>query len=295
MVISCSSNYSSFYSPGSTQPPPIIKIIINVNDQELVDSKLLYAKINMKEVSDNLSTKNMFFSDYVIDIDSSRVEINTSSSAYLKSSPRLQSNCVYYQNSKQKHKNRFELGSIPWGSKTFFTFDCSISFEYRGQYDSFARTIKQLKSSERVLCGKTLASLLEDDTFADFTFNVHGREFKVHKFLLAKASHVFETMFTCGLDETKNNTTTVDCKPEIFEIFIKFIYMNEWSEHLMPIICYDLYELAHRYQIETLKKICLTFVENKSMDCYNVLDIYEFAMTYQIGELLDSSWKFIKT
>lgn len=217
--VSCSSD-SSY----STQPPPAVKIIIDVNDQDLVDSKLLYAKINMEVVSKKLATKNMIFYDYVIDIDSNRVDISTSSPAYLKSS-RLQSNCVYYHDSdsKQKNKNRFDPGSISWGSKTFFAFDCSISFEYRGQYNSFPRTIKKLKSSERVLSETTIASLLEDDTFADFTFNVHGREFKAHKNLLSAASPVFRAMFTCGLDETKNNTTNIDCKPEIFEIFIKFI------------------------------------------------------------------------
>lgn len=179
------------------------------------------------------------------------------------------------------------------------TFHCSIAFKYHGGKSSLARKFNWMLpgtaiSHRRVLDYSVIDSLYGDPTFADFKFNVRGKEFKVHKNLLSAASEVFKTMFTCGLDETKNNSATEDCDPEIFEHFIKFIYTDIVPEDEMPEISHDLYALAHRYGINALMEICMEFILAEEIADENAVELYEFASTYEIDELLDATWEYIK-
>lgn len=149
-------------------------------------------------------------------------------------------------------------------------------------------------SRQRALNNSKFGSLLEDDTFKDFTFKVRDKEIKVHKNVLSVSSSVFKAMFTCGLDETRDNSASVECDPDIFEHFVKFIYTDKLPDDAMPAISRDLYEFAHRYEIIALIEICLEFILVEEINDANAVDIYEFASTYEIEELLDKSWKFIK-
>lgn len=102
-------------------------------------------------------------------------------------------------------------------------------------------------------------------------------------------------MFTCGLDETKNNSANENCDPEVFGHFIKFIYTDELpKDDEMPAISCDLYTLAHQYGIVALMEICMDFILDEEIDEQNALSLYEFASTYEIEELLDKTWHFIK-
>lgn len=142
---------------------------------------------------------------------------------------------------------------------------------------------------------ETFKSMYEDDTFKDFTFFVRGRELKVHKSVMGAASEVFRTMLTCGLDETKNNAATVECDPKIFEIFLRYVYVNAIpSKTRMLDVCIELHELAHRYGIKLLERICIMFVLQKEINETNAMLLYEFALHYKVHELIDKSLSFIK-
>lgn len=41
-------------------------------------------------------------------------------------------------------------------------------------------------------------------------------------------------------------------------------------------------------------EICLNFILVEKIDDQNAVDLYEFASTYEIEELLEKTWQFIK-
>lgn len=195
--------------------------------------------ITMKEVQYSTVTKNMFFSNYVQEIKSEHVVIDANSFVYLNSASRKDLTNVHYQR-KWDYENCNHLKE--------FVFDCSILFHYPVKESS--PTIQPMLSmTRRVLDLDTYASLHEDEDFADFTlFKVRDKEFKVHKCLMAAASSVCKTMFTCGLDESKYNSATIDCNPEVFEHFLAYIYKNVSPFDKMP----SLYDLCQAIRMSAL-------------------------------------------
>lgn len=286
MEVSPGNGCASF---NQTNLSPKVKITIKIKDQQLVDSKLLSVTINMNEVSSEKSN-NMFFANYAQAISSPQTVIDTTSVEYQSSATSQQQENVYHQDLYGS-----SYYSIQWQWMQSLSFSCSISFNYYGKYSKISHTIERLIASEQVFNVETFTLLFADDTFKDFTFVVRGKEFKVHKCLLSIASDVFLKMFTCGLDETKDNTATLDYAPEVFGIFIKFIYTNACPVEKMPLICMELYELAHLYEIKLLVKICHAFIMDKEIDSSNALELYEFASTYKIEKLLETTWAFVKT
>lgn len=289
-------NGSSLFNGSSS--PPKVKLIIQFFDQNIVDSKRFDVKVNMNIVNVTHTRSNMFFSNYRRAIDSNLIEIDTASEDYVNSASRNNTLNVYYQFDHRRHDYYDSYSNSPeiaWSSLNTYVFDCSLAFDYIDKIStSSAPKMTQMMPSMRVINSKLIASLTEDDKFSDFTFIVRDKEFKVHKCLLARVSHVFETMFTCGLDETKDNSAKVDCKPEIFNHMLDFIYKNVWPETDMPSISMELYELAHFYHVVPLMKICLSFILQKKIDSSNALELYEFASTYEIEKLLETSWEFIR-
>lgn len=139
-----------------------------------------------------------------------------------------------------------------------------------------------------------ISELYAEDDLKDFTFKVGDKDFKVHKLVLSRASHLFKTMFICGLDETKLSCTTVEeCEPEVFESLLKFIYDGITPENLRSISVH-LFELAHRYNIPRLMKICLDDVNMTAIDSFSALKLYELAIKFELKNLMNCAWKHIK-
>lgn len=254
---------------------PYIIITMTIG-KSFVDSKLLSAIINVEQVMRVSTFQKFFFQKFFINypqaLNSTEVVIRT----------------------EKRYDSCKKL--CQWSREESFYLDCSITFNYDGKYKHELQIAeKLLLSQERILNLETFSSLFGDDRFADFTFIVQGREFKVHKCLLAGVSSVFELMFTCGLDETKTNKVKIDCKPVIFMTFLEFIYKNTLRFKEIPTPHYfDLYQLAHYYNIAPLMKICLAVIMMIKVDSSNVLHLYEFAGAYNIKELTDKTWTFIK-
>lgn len=228
----------------------------------------------MREVSEHTKRNNMFFSNYKQAVDDNEIVIDTTSDEYQNSDSIKHFQNVYHQHELRNYSNT----SSPQDNRNM------VSIEFELLENQF----------ERVLCLDLIASLFEDDTFADFTFIVRGEEFKAHKCLLAKVSEVFRTIFTCGLDETKDNSTKIDCTPAIFRHFLNSIYTNNMPTDIMPEISTELFKLAHCYNIKPMTKVCLDYILEKNIDLNNAFDLYELASAYEVQELLDKTWEFIR-
>lgn len=138
-------------------------------------------------------------------------------------------------------------------------------------------------------------SILNESKYSDFTFIVQGREFKVHKNILGAASPVFDRLFSARLLESVTNECHIeDIDPVIFSYMLTFIYCGELPEKLHEgNIARELFKASHYYQIDELVETC-TFMESYALKVDNALDIYEFALTYNLENLISNAWEIIK-
>lgn len=252
----------------SGEVPRRFGLYILSQENELIDSKAITAEINVREIG---ADKILF--DISSNLDKKLVDFT---------------NCSY-------ESTVSSLTYKWWSSRESFKFDCSFIFKCNGHFDISAYFAKKLLSVEKDSNLKIVASLLNDDTYADFTFIVRGNEFKVHKFLLSAASEAFKTMFTCGLDQTKASSAIIDCNPEVFQHLLAFVYAKTVPFNEMHWISVDLHELAHRYGIKQLAMICREYIIRRKIERTNALMLYDLAATHGMKELLDSSWEFLKT
>jgi hypothetical protein len=156
---------------------------------------------------------------------------------------------------------------------------------------------EKFKKSFQSFCSEIIeerGKLMEDSQFSDFKFIVKGKELKVHRAILCHASPVFVKLFTTDMVEVRKSECVInDIDPKIFEDFLNFIYSGKLPDNLIQ-VAKGLYEVAHYYQIETLKKICRDEVEH-SLSVFNAVELYDWAGIYHEEDGLQAdAWEMIK-
>lgn len=137
------------------------------------------------------------------------------------------------------------------------------------------------------------SSLYKSSIFSDFTFFVKGKEFKVHKNILAAASPVLNRLFSSSLQEGQDDLCKVEeIKPEIFESLLKFVYEAKLPDNFDE-QAQDLYEAAHYYELKLLKKICEQRVHSQ-LSLENAVELYCWAYTYDTIKLKKEAWDIVK-
>jgi hypothetical protein len=122
---------------------------------------------------------------------------------------------------------------------------------------------------------EAIQTLVSSGILSDFKFIVEGREFEVHKAILAgesttfcsrdcidsmtllvvARSRVFSRMFTGDFRETTANEQEVeDVSADTFEELLHFIYSGKLRNKDFPVE--DLLPIADRYEVEDLMKFC---------------------------------------
>lgn len=100
-----------------------------------------------------------------------------------------------------------------------------------------------------------LASLLQNDQFADLTITVGSETFRAHKAILGARSTVFAAMFQHDMQESQRNKVTIkDMKPKVFREVLRFIYTDK-AEGMEQMAC-ELLAAADKYDLDRLKVMC---------------------------------------
>ena len=109
-----------------------------------------------------------------------------------------------------------------------------------------------------------LKSLHEDEQFKDFKFIVGEKRIRVHKALLGVNSPVFKAMFTLDMAEKKTGELKIDhVGHQTFEVFIKLFYgLNLEGQELITAL--ECYKLAHFYERQDIKSICLSYIKENA-------------------------------
>jgi hypothetical protein len=135
------------------------------------------------------------------------------------------------------------------------------------------------------------------ERLSDFTFNVQGKELKVHKLILLCASEVFKTMIDSSFDESKTNSSKIDdISSDVFEILLKFIYGDqiEFEKAAKTELLYDLFEAAHKYQMKVLENYCIARIFKELTSTVDAFSSYSLACRYEIQDLKEYCWEVIQ-
>ncbi|KAJ3680526.1 hypothetical protein LUZ60_016804 [Juncus effusus] len=145
--------------------------------------------------------------------------------------------------------------------------------------------------------GQQLIELFETTKGADVIFEVGGRYFRAHKYLLAARSPVFSAQFFGPMNENGAKRIKVDdIEPEVFRLLMYFIYSDSVPEieEGDPIIYQHLLVAADRYEVERLKLIC----ENKlakNIAIKNIATTLTLAEQHNCSELKASCIRFVSS
>ncbi|XP_017068188.1 ectoderm-neural cortex protein 1-like [Drosophila eugracilis] len=156
--------------------------------------------------------------------------------------------------------------------------------------------VKPFSSSKR---GK---QLLKSGLFSDICIRIEGTSFRCHKIILACASEFFEKLFqNDGL--TTGEVTLEETTPEIFQIFLDFIYDpvdNQALESLSPEVLMSLMKCANMWLAEDFVDKCASILISQREHMQPETLISLFAVSYEMDhkplmvqtiEILKDSWR----
>ncbi|XP_062702249.1 protein roadkill isoform X5 [Aedes albopictus] len=142
-------------------------------------------------------------------------------------------------------------GLLPEDKLTIF---CEVSVVADSVNISGQSNIIQFKVPECKL-SEDLGLLFDSEKFSDVTLAVGGREFQVHKAILAARSPVFAAMFEHEMEERKQNRVAItDVDHEVLKEMLRFIYTGKAPN--LDKMADDLLAAADKYALEKLKVMC---------------------------------------
>lgn len=126
---------------------------------------------------------------------------------------------------------------------------------------------------------------------SDFTIKVRGKEYKVHKCILASQSSVFDKLF---LDDTGDAGKTIskikNFKQETFEEFLHYFYTKTTPSEESAV---DLLELAIEFDVPALKSECEAVIK-QTITSENSCQIFNFAVQHSLKDLKQTAFKTIR-
>uniref|UniRef100_A0A182QDU4 BTB domain-containing protein n=1 Tax=Anopheles farauti TaxID=69004 RepID=A0A182QDU4_9DIPT len=142
-------------------------------------------------------------------------------------------------------------GLLPEDKLTIF---CEVSVVADSVNISGQSNIIQFKVPECKL-SEDLGTLFDNEKFSDVTLAVGGREFQVHKAILAARSPVFAAMFEHEMEERKQNRVAItDVDHEVLKEMLRFIYTGKAPN--LDKMADDLLAAADKYALDKLKVMC---------------------------------------
>lgn len=102
--------------------------------------------------------------------------------------------------------------------------------------------------------------MFEEGKLADFLIRTRdGKILRAHKVVLAARSPVFYQMITAGLKPSRDNVARIaDFDSTVMKEALRFIYCCEVEN--LPEIVYDLHQAAGKYDLQSLKQLCVDFI-----------------------------------
>lgn len=127
--------------------------------------------------------------------------------------------------------------------------------------------------------------------YSDYTIKIRGKDFDVHKCVLAAQSSVFDEMFSKDSAEVEQAFMNVkNFSNKAFESFLNYFYTGRVDAGVTPV---EMIQLASEFDVPELKTKCIDkILENLSET--NALEIFNLGHDHASDELIKMAFKFIK-
>lgn len=135
-----------------------------------------------------------------------------------------------------------------------------------------------------------LAAFKVSGAFADSTISFRGKEYEIHKCILAAQSSVFMEIFTNNLAESGDTFTKIRNCSVAFESFLNYFYTGELDEKVNVI---EMFELATAFDVATLQATCI-FQILENLDESNALEVFNLGHHNKSEELKKSAFEVIQ-
>ncbi|MGH0135735.1 UNVERIFIED_CONTAM: hypothetical protein FKN15_050779 [Acipenser sinensis] len=145
------------------------------------------------------------------------------------------------------------------------------------------------KYAQLILAQMNRMRILKD--FCDVQLLVGGRQFSVHRLVLAASSPYFSALFTGGMREAdKDIVQILGVEADVFEMLLEFIYsgvVNVTVENVQELII-----TADMLQLSEVVKICCEFLKVQ-MDPSNCVGIYQFLEQIACLDMMEFTENYI--
>ena len=132
------------------------------------------------------------------------------------------------------------------------------------------------------------SGLLENNLFSDVTLKVEGKEFKLHKNILAARSQSFCRLFNEKIEQYVFTIADVKCKT--MRHLLQFIYGEEVN--VSPDIAIELLMAADKFKLDDLKFYCEEVI-SEDINIGNVAHLHILADTFDAKWLRKRTLNFI--
>ena len=159
-----------------------------------------------------------------------------------------------------------------------------------GQGDAHAAPVFVDKTRDQAIL-KGFRDLYESQQLFDLTLSVDGKDFAVHKALMAASSDYFRAMFTNNCSEKNQEVVNINGVDAVsMGLVVNFLYTGQVELHTDTV--QNLLSAANLFQLLELKKGCADFMANK-LDVDNCIGIHFFAQAHECESLEFHAWDVI--
>ena len=138
-----------------------------------------------------------------------------------------------------------------------------------------------------------VASLLDNETSADIEFHVNGTKLVAHSLIVSAGSPVLAAMFQNDFQEKSKRIATInDTTVEVFQQFLRYLYTGDVLENKKDAIVPDLFALADKYGVDSLKDECAVYMAEQ-LSVENAVDTLIAAHLHSSTILYEETVSFI--
>lgn len=140
-------------------------------------------------------------------------------------------------------------------------------------------------------CLQGIKDLYEKKLLFDVTLCVQGKNFGVHRAVLASSSDYFRVMFTTNYVEKEQKTIKINgIEAVAMEEILHYLYSGE--AHLQTHTTQHILSAANLFQLNDLRDGCAEFMAKK-LDIDNCIGIHFFAQAHECENLEFKAWELI--
>ncbi|CAH1227075.1 KLHL11 [Branchiostoma lanceolatum] len=132
----------------------------------------------------------------------------------------------------------------------------------------------------------------EEDKYTDFTLKSKGKEFRVHRNVLAACSPYFDTLFQTNMMEQQSGTATLNfTSAEVMEELLAYMYSG--SLRVQEDMVEELLKTADHLLMVEVKDLCIQYLLEQ-LDVSNCLAMKALAEVYKADNLLKAANETIR-